>query len=59
MFIYKKLISVKLNIKKYKKGIKKGNCNLKVAFPVAMPEEEKEDIKNRLNKIVDDIRKYL
>ena len=55
----KTLISVKLDVLKLAKGIKKGNCYLKVAFPKDMPREERDDIRNRLNQIVDDIRKYL
>ena len=55
----KTLISVKLDIIKHLKGIKDGNCYLKVGLPKNMPDEVKEDIKQRLNSIVDDIRKYM
>ena len=59
MFRFKKLIEVKLDIKSIKKGIKEKSCRIVAAFPENMPEEEKEDIKQRINSIIDDIRKYL
>lgn len=53
------LIKVDLDIDLILKGQKEGSCNLTVGFPTDMPKEEKEDIKKRLEDIVDDIRKYL
>lgn len=48
-----------IDTKLLKKGQKKGSCYLTVGFPPDMPQDEIDDIKKRLNNIVDDIRKYL
>lgn len=55
----KSLISVKLDILKFLKGQKEGNCYIEVAFPKTMPKEKQEEIRNKLNSIVDDIREYM
>lgn len=59
MVIKRKLISVKLDVIKFLKGQREGIFHLKVRFPKEMPKEEVEDIKKRLNQIVNDIKKYL
>lgn len=58
-FHIKTLIKVKIDYKKILHGQKEGSCYCKIGFPENMPQEKKEDIKNRLNNIIDDIRQYL
>lgn len=58
-FRTKRLIQVDIDKKLLKQGQKEGSCYLTVGFPPDMPQDEIEDIKNRLNNIVEDIRKYL
>lgn len=55
----KRLIQVDIDTKLLEKGIKEGSCCLTVGFPPDMPDDLAEDIKERLNNIVDDIRKYI
>lgn len=55
----KRLIQIDIDKKLLKKGQKEGSCYLTVGFPPNMPKEEVENIKERLNNIVDDIRKYI
>lgn len=53
------LIKVLLDKELISQDKKEGSCYLTVAFPIIMPEEEQQDIKKRLEDIVDDIRRYL
>ena len=53
------LINVVLDEELISQNKKEGSCYLTVAFPTIMPEEEQQDIKKRLEDIVDDIRRYL
>ena len=59
----KTLISVKLDlikfIKKKHKGQLDGTCYCKVAFPVNMPKEVRQEITEQLNNVIDTIRMYL
>lgn len=55
----KDFIRVKIDLLKVLKGQRKGIFDVKVLFPKDMPKEEIEDIKQRLNKILDDIKKYI
>ena len=60
----KSLISVKLDLYKFIKKRQKNNnldgtCYCKVAFPVNMPKEVRQEITEQLNSVIDTIRIYL
>ncbi len=60
----KSLISVKIDLLKFFKKKKnkenlEGTCYCKVAFPVNMPKEVRQEITEQLNNVIDTIRIYL
>ena len=59
MFRYKRIVEIKLDVIKFLKGERKDIFLIKMRFPFEMPKEDIEDIKNRINSILDDLKKYL
>lgn len=55
----KDILKVKIDIIKFIKGQRDGIFYIKMSRPKAMPDDEFEDIKKRLNQILDDIKKYI
>lgn len=55
----KKILQVKIDMKKAIKGQKDEIFSVVLCRPKNMPNDEFEDIRRRINNILDDIKKYL
>ena len=55
----KDILRIKIDVVKFLKGHRDGIFHIKMSRPKGMPSDEFEDIKRRINQILDDIKKYL